>query len=170
MMNWRGEIGGWEAREASGVNLREDRAVRMESSEQGQRVGQEKQGLETEVLWEYRKKGMVPVLGSPAQCLGGQEGTVSRSSGGGDRGSEIGLGSEGWGFSPSPTSHPWPILLSTRGTCSYTSASTAPALERPHLRVWTSGRSMTNSLKKRAVCGSCMIAGPPMPSSWSSSG
>lgn len=61
-------------------------------------------------------------------------------------------------------------LLSTRGTCSSTSASTAPAPAHPPWRVWTSGRSTTSSQRRRAVCGSCMIAGPPMPFSWSSSG
>ena len=52
-------------------------------------------------------------------------------------------------------------LILTRGTCLYTSASTAPALERLPSRVWTSGRSRTNSPRKRVVCGSCMIVGPP---------
>uniref|UniRef100_A0A8C0C7T3 TEA domain-containing protein n=1 Tax=Balaenoptera musculus TaxID=9771 RepID=A0A8C0C7T3_BALMU len=61
-------------------------------------------------------------------------------------------------------------LTLTRGTCLYTSASTAPAPEHPPSRVWTSGRPMTNSLRKRVICGSCMIVGPPTPSSWSSSG
>ena len=52
----------------------------------------------------------------------------------------------------------------------YTSVSTAAALEHPHSRVWMFGRSTTNSTRKRAVCGSCIIMGPPVSSSWSSSG
>lgn len=39
-MNWRGEAGGWEAREEAGVRVREDRAVGMGSRGLHRELGQ----------------------------------------------------------------------------------------------------------------------------------
>ena len=38
-MNWRGETGGWEAKEKAGVRVGEERAVVMEIRRQGRELG-----------------------------------------------------------------------------------------------------------------------------------
>uniref|UniRef100_A0A8C6BUP5 TEA domain-containing protein n=1 Tax=Monodon monoceros TaxID=40151 RepID=A0A8C6BUP5_MONMO len=58
------------------------------------------------------------------------------------------LGCSWW--SSRPLWNLWMQLTLTRGTWLYTAASTTPAPKLPTSGLWTSGRSMTNSLRKRA--------------------
>lgn len=69
------------------------------------------------------------------------------------------LGVEGRGFSLFFVFYLRLIFFSIRGICSYILVSIVLVLERFFSRVWMFGRFMINFRRKRAVCGSCMIAG-----------